>query len=812
MKNSEASRETQKTASAEQKEKKSRPAAKARRKKKTPRILIWIGMLFSILLVVSGVLLVALARWVFATWNGLKMDEVIYHINAPIEGTGGDMIASGIVNCVIPAGLAGLFYTAALLMYRKRRRVRKYLVRLGAVCGALMIVLTMIFSWNRLDMGTYISNELNASSFIEDHYADPAKVSITFPEKKRNLIYIYLESMEMTYSDAMNGGAFNRNVIPELTALGEANEDFSGSDPLLNGADVLPGSTYTMAAMFTQTTGLPLKVDLSDTFTDARGSFNKMNTQDSFFSGVTSLGDILKKEGYNQVLMLGSNATFGGRRLYFSQHGDYEIDDYEWAIEQGLIPENYYVFWGYEDAKLFSYAKDRLVDLAAQDKPFNFTMLTVDTHFEDGYYCDLCTDSFRGNQYANVMACSSRQVADFVNWVKEQDFYEDTTIIIAGDHLTMDTDFCQNVGENYDRRTFNVWINPAAEPADPDRKRSYSTLDCFPTTLAAMGCQIEGDRLGLGTNLFSAEDTMLEQYGYEELSDEMSRKSEFMDKLADLDLYSEELADAQGLSPSASLAIAEIDDDARSCAVAVNNIDNVFEKIKSVEIDAWDFQHPDRITTTELHEAEEGVYRGSIDLKDLNFKNAELRVYIVGKSDKRYEAAEMTGDLTLKTNNIYKYLYKLSQNRQYTIFVTIRDDGTRMLDENIMTGLHNLGLSRNLEGHYRWSYYGVITPQEIIEDLSMEEIGDSGTMSDGVSYSILSQGGLSGAGGGAGRYLTCSVKIDGVEYAVQRIGLNFVVYDTDAHRVVDSVEFNTYDGLGALRIDISNEAMGIEEE
>ena len=812
MKNSEASRETQKTASAEQKEKKSRPAAKARRKKKTPRILIWIGMLFSILLVVSGVLLVALARWVFATWNGLKMDEVIYHINAPIEGTGGDMIASGIVNCVIPAGLAGLFYTAALLMYRKRRRVRKYLVRLGAVCGALMIVLTMIFSWNRLDMGTYISNELNASSFIEDHYADPAKVSITFPEKKRNVIYIYLESMEMTYSDAMNGGAFNRNVIPELTALGEANEDFSGSDPLLNGADVLPGSTYTMAAMFTQTTGLPLKVDLSDTFTDARGSFNKMNTQDSFFSGVTSLGDILKKEGYNQVLMLGSNATFGGRRLYFSQHGDYEIDDYEWAIEQGLIPENYYVFWGYEDAKLFSYAKDRLTDLAAQDKPFNFSMLTVDTHFEDGYYCDLCTDSFRGNQYANVMACSSRQVADFVNWVKEQDFYEDTTIIIAGDHLTMDTDFCQNVGENYDRRTFNVWINPAAEPADPDRKRSYSTLDCFPTTLAAMGCQIEGDRLGLGTNLFSAEDTLMEQYGYEELAEEMSRKSEFMDKLADLDLYSEELADAQGLSPSASLAIAEIDDDARSCAVAVNNIDNVFEKIKSVEIDAWDFQHPDRITTTELHEAEEGVYRGSVDLKDLNFKNAELRVYIVGKSGTRYEAAEMTGDLTLKTNNIYKYLYKLSQNRQYTIFVTIRDDGTRMLDENIMTGLHNLGLSRNLEGHYRWSYYGVITPQEIIEDLSMEEIGDSGTMSDGVSYSILSQGGLSGAGGGAGRYLTCSVKIGGVEYAVQRIGLNFVVYDTDAHRVVDSVEFNTYDGLGALRIDISNEAMGIEEE
>ena len=130
MKKSEASKETQKTASAEKKVKKDRPGVRARRKKKTHRILIWIGMILSILLVVSGVLLVALARWVFATWNGLKMDEVIYHINAPIEGTGGDMIASGIVNCVIPAGLAGLFYTAALLIYRRRRRVRKYLVRI----------------------------------------------------------------------------------------------------------------------------------------------------------------------------------------------------------------------------------------------------------------------------------------------------------------------------------------------------------------------------------------------------------------------------------------------------------------------------------------------------------------------------------------------------------------------------------------------------------------------------------------------------------------------------------------------------------
>lgn len=34
------------------------------------------------------------------------------------------------------------------------------------------------------------------------------------------------------------------------------------------------------------------------------------------------------------------------------------------------------------------------------------------------------------------------------------------------------------------------------------KKRKYTIFDDFPTTLSAMGAQIEGDRLGLGTNLF----------------------------------------------------------------------------------------------------------------------------------------------------------------------------------------------------------------------------------------------------------------------------------------------------------------------
>lgn len=118
------------------------------------------------------------------------------------------------------------------------------------------------------------------------------------------------------------------------------------------------------------------------------------------------------------------------------------------------------------------------------------------------------------------MACSSKQLAGFIEWIRKQDFYQNTTIVLAGVHLTMDSDFCEDVSPDYDRRTYVAYINPALEK-EAAIKRTYSTMDHFPTTLSAMGAEIEGDRLGLGTNLFSSEQTLVEYFGIEEMNREL---------------------------------------------------------------------------------------------------------------------------------------------------------------------------------------------------------------------------------------------------------------------------------------------------
>ena len=102
---------------------------------------------------------------------------------------------------------------------------------------------------------------------------------------------------------------FQENVIPELTKIAEENEDFSGNNSKLNGAYMTTGATWTMGAMFAHTSGLPLNISIGS---------NDMDTQDHFFPGITTLGDILSEAGYSQTLLIGSDAIFGGRRLYFT--------------------------------------------------------------------------------------------------------------------------------------------------------------------------------------------------------------------------------------------------------------------------------------------------------------------------------------------------------------------------------------------------------------------------------------------------------------------------------------------------------------
>lgn len=487
----------------------------------------------SVLFLIISLILVIAISWYQINFSDITLEELIFHLKVPLANTNTDFIGTFIKDSIDYFLL--VFLVIGLIIYQTNLFKHKYQYNIKInifkikkektikikddrnhifVINLLILIASIGYSLYSLNIVDYIKNSLHPSTIFENYYVDPRNVKLEFPEKKQNLIYIYLESMETNFSNITNPGVSNSNLIPHLKTIADNNINFSHNEEL-GGAYQAPGTSWTIAAMVSHTAGIPLKISIEA---------NSLDEYSEFLPGAYVLGDILKENGYRQYLMVGSDSTFGGRRNYFTQHGNYEIFDYLTAIETKKIDKDYFVWWGYEDQKLFEYAKEKLTNISKSNEPFNFTLLTVDTHFTEGYTDSSCNLN-NENSYANAVECSDIKIYEFLNWLKEQDFYENTTIIITGDHLLMGNYLYPNTYKE-ERHIYNAIIN-SKTTTENTKNRVFTTLDMFPTTLASIGVKIEGNRLGLGTNLFSPIPTLSEELGKEKFQNQLSLKSNY---------------------------------------------------------------------------------------------------------------------------------------------------------------------------------------------------------------------------------------------------------------------------------------------
>ena len=150
----------------------------------------------------------------------------------------------------------------------------------------------------------------------------------------------------------------------------------------------------------------------------------------------------------------------------------------------------------------------------------------MDTHFKDGYTDKTCEKKYE-EPLANSYACSSFMVSEYINWLKEQDFYDNTTIVLMGDHQVMQDSFYKD-HKDYERVNYNAFINSVNNISIKNRK--FSQYDMYPTILSSIGATIPGNKLGFGVNLFSDEKTLIELLGKEKFDNELLKSSDYYDK------------------------------------------------------------------------------------------------------------------------------------------------------------------------------------------------------------------------------------------------------------------------------------------
>ena len=479
--------------------------------KETKAKKIWriIFLLLGNAVVIAGV-------WQHILFNGVSVASMIFQLMVPMEGADAGNFFS--LNIAMGIGLPVMTVFEYWLgnFWRRKTTKPKFFHKRKVLTAGLFFAIAAIVVLAKMRVFSFFWRQLTPSNLYETYYVMPKKEMIKAPEKKRNLIYIYMESMEDTYAD--------RSRIPYLTSLALGEGECFSVDGKLNGLEPAEGAVWTCGSLVSQTCGTPLIVPI--------GRNNMGKGYKTFLPGMVSIWEILSDYGYRNVFLQGSRIEFAGTDLLLSTHGDPIVRDYNYYNKNHRLPyDDYEVWWGYEDFRLYEFAKEEILAAAESGDPFAVTVMTIDTHFTGGYICPLCGNEFK-NSYDNAILCADHQIEEFVNWLKQQPFYEDTTVVIVGDHPTMDSMYYRNISKGvkkYDRKAYAVILNSAVEYT-LGKNRDYCAFDMYPTTLAAMGFTVEGNKLGLGVNLYSDEQTLCERFGLKKLNKLLQKKSKYYNK------------------------------------------------------------------------------------------------------------------------------------------------------------------------------------------------------------------------------------------------------------------------------------------
>ena len=345
------------------------------------------------------------------------------------------------------------------------------------------------------------------NSLYEDDYVAPDTVQVIF-EQKRNLIFVMMESMETNFQNRELGGNLDENIIPEITDLLNTNLSF------MPGGISVAGTGWTMAETIAKTCGIPLQESIE----------RNKNGIRNYLKNMVCLTDILRENGYTIKLLQGTSIRFASMDYFSISHGIRKDDIFDLRTfeRKGILRADTSFFESVKDADLYGVARAAATGLGKLNEPWMLWLYTIDTHGPYGRVDSGCVEIplsiERENQYPFVVRCASKLINDFIEWAKAQDWFENTTIVVLGDHPAMVAP--EVVGfpsEKIEHYWLNFFMNSAIDSV-PNKVRQFTSFDMYPTILEAMGAKIEGHALGLGRSLFSNEPTLIEKYGKDSLN------------------------------------------------------------------------------------------------------------------------------------------------------------------------------------------------------------------------------------------------------------------------------------------------------
>jgi len=455
-----------------------------------------------------------LIHWALGVFPLDNADRVIMTLRMPVEGFTSifvaDFFKTSLFFCVVLFVFTLLFFLKVFKFFKKEKKS----LLIPLVCFFVLDAYWIEHDISRASIKQYLNYffseapSLENSSFFEENFIPVQDSLISADGYTRNLILIFLESIENNFFEYM----------PELKRIAEENYSFNNEVGLGGGYSVV-GASFTMGSIVANTTGLPLLF-----FSRA---VEKISNSGSYvyFPNQKSIFDILHNYDYENVFLQGTPSTFAGGKNFFINHGIdqiYDVDNIDIPKEYSFDKHMADFHPGFSDRTLFDVAKSILDTLSK--KKFSLTLATIDTHFPHGFLDEKClfkpSDKSEIEIFKTVLKCSSASIYSFVNWVKTQPYGDNTMIVLIGDHPFMGNIIVGGIPQE-NRKFVNAYINPKKPLLNT--KRAVTAFDMYPTILDGMGFYVKDGGLALGRSLFGEEKTLIEKMGKDSLDGELKK-------------------------------------------------------------------------------------------------------------------------------------------------------------------------------------------------------------------------------------------------------------------------------------------------
>jgi hypothetical protein len=386
----------------------------------------------------------------------------------------------------IVGAVAGIALLVAYVVLVLRRAAHRRIGGWAWVPAVLLMALSLGIDASPHRLYAYFANAEHSEGLAHSAAGDrilslidpePTPPSEVVARPGRNLVFVYLESLERSYTDERRFPG----LVPEINRLRSEGLDFSGFR-------TFPGATYTISGIFSSQCGAPYlspSIFGSDVSRPGFVPGNDHTTADSFHPGLACLGDVLHAAGYDQTYLSGVILSFANTDVFFRLHhydralGKPQIE----KLHAGKLPTE---GWGLQDGDIFDQALDEFREKQATGKPFSVVLSTIDTHPPRGYLLPGCKPYAPiRNDMLDAVHCSDRLLGQFVDRLSHEPGWKDTVVVVMSDHVVM-LNVASSLYPPDDQRQPLLFVLNAGQG---ERAARMYHMDVAPTVLSLLGVE-----------------------------------------------------------------------------------------------------------------------------------------------------------------------------------------------------------------------------------------------------------------------------------------------------------------------------------